>query len=123
MTKYHTYIIKYMRAKGRKSGGLLFKKSDEKDIMSWPDVAVWLVWIRIVYNIVISDCSGIGRELCPYCIRHRKLDDSQGCKKCEWAVNHGDCGYENSDVHKIKNLKEFTSDFYKKLIKKIEVLK
>lgn len=122
MTKYHTYIIKYMRAKGRKSGGALFKKCDEKDIISWSDSVVWLVWIRIVYNIIVKDCFGVGRELCPYCIRHRNLDDSQGCKKCEWAVNHGDCGDENSDVHKVSNADEFTSDFYKKLIKKIELI-
>lgn len=120
MTIYHENILKYMRAKGRKSHGLLFKKSDEKDIIEWPDPAAWLIWIMICNNIFIKDCYDVGRELCPYCIRHRKLDDSRGCGACTWGANHGYCGDENSDVHKVSNADEFTSDFYKKLIKRIE---
>lgn len=106
-----------MKAKNRQSGGVLFNKLDEKNILSWPDNTAKYVWNRIHDNIMLLGYHGIGRELCPFCIHHRLILYGGGCRSCAWGANHGDCGNSDSDVYRVANKEKFTNEFYKKIIR------
>ena len=105
-----------MKAKNRQSGGVLFNKLDEKNILSWSNNTAKYVWNRIHDNIVLLGY----HDLCPTHkndIHHRSILYGGGCRSCVWGINHGDCGNEDSDVYKVKNKEKFTNEFYKKIIR------
>lgn len=102
--------------------GLHFKKEDEKLINLWGEKTCKWVWEDIKYFIEILHFKGLPEKLCPFC--HLYEND---CNVCKYKDNHnGKCSGSNySDYSnyydKVKEV--FKSEWYKKLILKIEKIK
>ena len=57
-------------------------------------------------------------EHCYFCIAAKGKNGYPNCKKCLYAVHHGECGYQNSDwskiMRRILEVMDFIRDFYYK---------
>ena len=113
MTAYHKKIIKYMELKGELAGDGFFVDHDRQAIEKWPSRVAEYIWRSLEDHIKLLNKTGISPWTCPFCIMHY-YDE---CNNCEWSRTHRPCKYKTSDVHKIKNLRKFTNNFYRSILK------
>jgi|WetSurMetagenome_2_1015567.scaffolds.fasta_scaffold02376_8 hypothetical protein len=112
---YNNYLIRFLENKSLLAGRFYFVIHDREAISLWSNDICKSIWNRLCDNILLGGCHGLSFLLCPFCLKYRH----DRCRGCEWAKSHGRCNDDASDVHRARNKKQFTNEFYRDIIKKI----
>jgi len=109
-----------MEQKATLAGEWFVTDKDRAAIRKWPVKICRYIINRLRDNVTMINASGISYLTCPFCNYHWSIH--RCCDGCEWGKNHGFCGQDDSELHRLKNGKDFTNKFYRRALKRAGAL-
>lgn len=135
MTKYHAFLIRFMREKQKAIEKLIavspdfyFNDFDALSILSWGKSEARYISKEIIEHILLDNQHGLHSTLCPFCMKYLNFNGEffeYDCDSCSYGKKHGFCTTFLNNTWgflflNIENLhKKLDNDFYREIIKRL----